>query len=540
MPPKGKAQKPKGPETSKAPSTAPAPQQAASPALSAPPANVKQRSQQRFDESRPYEVARQKVGLSGLSPAEQVGWISARFARSNAVARSRLGPKSQRELWRHVNEANLPVRALKKDPFWGRDRNGRDVGEYNLAQFDDRTAKRIALTALEVSSRAFGDLRERANRGPRDETSGLVVTETEVQEERVRRASMATLRKELYGEKMTGKLAQDPEWDDVEPIPYEEPAVALAAIAYPEEYAEAISYLRAVMQKKECSPRCLRLTEHIISMNPSHYTVWLYRASNIFALKLPFLDELNWLNSVALENLKNYQIWHHRHLLIENYYPKIADSPSAIADLAASEQEFLATILAEDTKNYHVWSYRSYLVSKLGLWGNADELAAMESMIRDDVRNNSAWSHRFYIIFSNPEHSTPGTASTEPDPRAPPDIVDREIQFAQDRIYLAPQNQSPWIYLRGVLVKGGRKLASVEKFVEEFITGLEEQGSKEDIQSTHALDLLAEIYAEKGDKKKADLCLRRLGDKWDRIRVGYWEWRRKCLGTPGGEVVAQA
>jgi protein farnesyltransferase/geranylgeranyltransferase type-1 subunit alpha len=51
----------------------------------------------------------------------------------------------------------------------------------------------------------------------------------------------------------------------------------------------------------------------------------------------------------------------------------------------------------------------------------------------------------------------------------------------------------------------------------------------EDVLSTHALDLLAEIYAEKGDKERADLSLRRLGMKWDRIRVGYWEWRRKCL-----------
>jgi len=52
------------------------------------------------------------------------------------------------------------------------------------------------------------------------------------------------------------------------------------------------------------------------------------------------------------------------------------------------------------------------------------------------------------------------------------------------------------------------------------------------VLSTHALDLLAEIYAEKGDKEKADLSLRRLGQKWDRIRVGYWEWRRKCLEAP--------
>jgi protein farnesyltransferase/geranylgeranyltransferase type-1 subunit alpha len=293
-----------------------------------------------------------------------------------------------------------------------------------------------------------------------------------------------------------------------------------------------MAYLRAVMQAKEYSPRCLRLTEHIIGMNPAHYTVWLYRAANVFALQLPIPDEMAWLNRVALANLKNYQIWHHRHLLVENYFPTIAADPAAIQEFATQERLFLQKILDEDTKNYHVWSYRSYLVGKLNLFGNADELRAIEAMIDDDVRNNSAWSHRFFLVFSNPEYSTPGVAATEADPKVPATVVDREVEYAQQKIRLAPQNQSGWNYLRGVLVKGGRKLGTVEKFASGFVKGLGEGEEGEDVLSTHALDLLAEIYAEKGDKERADLSLRRLGQKWDRIRVGYWEWRRKCLEAP--------
>jgi protein farnesyltransferase/geranylgeranyltransferase type-1 subunit alpha len=75
-----------------------------------------------------------------------------------------------------------------------------------------------------------------------------------------------------------------------------------------------------------------------------------------------------------------------------------------------------------------------------------------------------------------------------------------------------------------VLVKGGRKLAEVEGFVKEFVQDVGEDG-KEEVRSSHALDLLAEIYAEKGDKELATTCLRRLGEKWDPIRYGYWEWR---------------
>lgn len=281
------------------------------------------------------------------------------------------------------------------------------------------------------------------------------------------------------------------------------------------------------MAKKEHSPRCLRLTEDIIAMNPAHYTVWLYRFSIVQAMKIPIPEEIQWLNQVSLENLKNYQIWHHRRLLMDYYHPEVESKPEEIARLAKSEQEFLAQILAEDTKNYHVWSYRQYLVPKLGLFGES-EVRAAAALIDEDVRNNSAWSHRFFTVFSDPAHTTPGSLSTEHDPEVPADIVDREVGYAQDKIVLAPQNQSPWNYLRGVLVKGGRKTGSVEGFVRQFVrdVGVDD---KEEVTSTHALELLAETYAEKGDNDKADLCLRRLGEKWDRIRLGYWEWKRQML-----------
>jgi len=58
---------------------------------------------------------------------------------------------------------------------------------------------------------------------------------------------MAALRKELYGQDM-GKFAQSPEWDDVEPIPQDEPENELASIAYPADYAEGMVFLSL------CSP----------------------------------------------------------------------------------------------------------------------------------------------------------------------------------------------------------------------------------------------------------------------------------------------
>ena len=65
------------------------------------------------------------------------------------------------------------------------------------------------------------------------------------------------------------------EWADIAPIPQDEGGPQpLAAIAYTDEYVQAMSYLRAVMGADEASERALRLTEHIIGLNPAHYTVW--------------------------------------------------------------------------------------------------------------------------------------------------------------------------------------------------------------------------------------------------------------------------
>ena len=73
-----------------------------------------------------------------------------------------------------------------------------------------------------------------------------------------------------------GGYSDSEDWKDIVPIPQNDGGPnPLAAIAYTEEYSEAMSYLRAVMSIDEKSDRVLGLTEHIIQMNPAHYTVWL-------------------------------------------------------------------------------------------------------------------------------------------------------------------------------------------------------------------------------------------------------------------------
>jgi protein farnesyltransferase/geranylgeranyltransferase type-1 subunit alpha len=107
--------------------------------------------------------------------------------------------------------------------------------------------------------------------------------------------------------------SETPLWSDINPIPLDEgpgPGPALASIAYSPRYSTAMSYLRAVMAANEYSDRALSLTEDIISMNPAHYTVWLYRAKILREMGKDVLEELEWLDGVSRKSLKNYQIWY--------------------------------------------------------------------------------------------------------------------------------------------------------------------------------------------------------------------------------------
>ncbi|KAH6955552.1 hypothetical protein DER45DRAFT_573469 [Fusarium avenaceum] len=506
------------PPKPKASSKAPNPEPKAAP--ESPPDTIAQRSQQHFFQTNPVEKRRQQVGLSSLTPAEKKTYAHVHLIHPVVNRRVPFANKTEREFWKFVTKEGLPIRRLPRNYAWGKDRSGRDIGTYSPDELEQRTLKHSKLTSLQIQHRQFLKKRELQNE----------VSTEEINAEKTRRKAMAALKRDLYGE-ITGSLAQDPEWDDVIPIPQNEPEGALAQIAYPDDYAEAVSYLRAVMAADECSPRSLRLTEHVISMNPAHYTVWLFRFKIISVLKLSIPDEIIWLNEVALANLKNYQIWNHRQLLMDYYYPLIEEDSQTVRKLARSETQFITTMLEEDAKNYHVWSYRQYLVSKLSMW-TMSELLSTQNHIEEDVRNNSAWSHRFYLVFSDPTASTPSSGPTEADPRVPAETLDREINYSKEKISLAPQNQSPWNYLFAVLAKGSRPLSSLKDFAEGFVSALGEEA--EEVRSSHALDFLAKLYDEEGDKEKAELCLRRLGEKWDPVREGYWKYRVALLKSGEG------
>lgn len=307
-----------------------------------------------------------------------------------------------------------------------------------------------------------------------------------------------------------GKYSDSPEWADITPIEQDDGPNALATIAYSPNYSEAMSYLRGCMAANDLTPRILPLTEDIIQMNPAHYTVWLYRARVLFHNDCDLEQELVWLNPVALKFLKNYQIWHHRQMVVDRL------------GSCEGERDFVDEMMRLDAKNYHVWSYRQWLVRRFGLW-DGEELGEVERLLEEDVRNNSAWNHRWYVVFGRPEGEKAfGNA----------EVVQREVEFAKGKIRLAPQNQSSWNYVRALVRKTGEPVGGLKEFAGEFAS-LEEP---EKVRSSHALDLLVEIYAEEGKKEDASKGLDLLATKYDPIRSNYWNWRKSLLNekAPAG------
>ena len=178
---------------------------------------------------------------------------------------------------------------------------------------------------------------------------------------------------------------------------------------------------------------------------------------------------------------------------------------------------FSAEMLEKDVKNYHVWSYRQWLVQQFGLWDSAIEMEEVERLLRQDVRNNSAWNHRWFLVFGRREQEGGGPVSD--------DIVDRETKYAKEAIRLAPQNESPWNYLRGLMRQSGRPLQDLKPFAGEFAT-LE---GTEKIRSSYALDYIADASAEEGKIEDAKTALGLLSTKYDPIRANYWSYRKSLL-----------
>ena len=83
------------------------------------------------------------------------------------------------------------------------------------------------------------------------------------------------------------------------------------------EYIELMDYFRVIILKNELSQRAYDLTTEVINEASTNYIAWQHHRCCLDVCDIPLLDELNWLNSIMVDNQKNCQIWQYRLVLIE-------------------------------------------------------------------------------------------------------------------------------------------------------------------------------------------------------------------------------
>ncbi|GFR87323.1 protein farnesyltransferase/ geranylgeranyltransferase type-1 subunit alpha [Elysia marginata] len=303
-----------------------------------------------------------------------------------------------------------------------------------------------------------------------------------------------------------------PEWSDVKPIPQDDGPNPVVQIAYSDQFKEVFDYFRAMVAADEKSERSLNLTKEAAELNPANYSVWNYRRNILSELNKDLKGELRYISQVIEEHPKNYQVWHHRRVIVE-----WLEDPS-------QELEFTEKILQDDAKNYHAWQHRQWCIQQFSLWDK--ELAYVEKLLKEDFRNNSAWNQRHFII-----NNTTGFT---------PEVVAKEMKFTQDYIRKAPNNESAWNYLKGVLSE--KKLCEFPSLM-EFCLELYSKHIRSPFLMACMIDNYEEMLEQGKPKKEENLqnatqLCNELAEECDTLRREYWQYMSRSLASKYGTDVS--
>ena len=286
------------------------------------------------------------------------------------------------------------------------------------------------------------------------------------------------------------------QWEkEITPITQFSDKVKVLQIKYREKEIKLMNIFRAVLLSKEISLRVYELTTSVIFYFPANYVAWVLRRECLDKVKeIDPYQELNWLDELMVENQKNYQIWHHRKLLIE----KLND--------VSHEKTVLDNVFNLEPKNFHAWSHRIWMIRR---FNNVEgEFEFIDKMLKNDIKNNSVWNYRFFLVqFVNNN-------------KLDKDIIEKEIKYAIDSIKILSNNECPYCYIRGYITKFGYKYNDFN-FVKEEL----EKIVKENQNISYGLMLLLDYYEEEKNEKQFNETIEKLTNI-DFIRKKYYNWRK--------------
>jgi len=284
------------------------------------------------------------------------------------------------------------------------------------------------------------------------------------------------------------------QWKDVVPIKQDDGEAPVCPIAYTAEFEDVMNYFRAMLQADEKSQRALENTTEVIEFNAANYTVWYFRRLILKELNSDLKEELQFVSDEAAEHPKNYQIWYHRRAIVE----MLGDS--------SQELQFTKLVHMNDAKNYHAWDHRQWVLKTFKLWDG--ELEYVEKLLRQDVRNNSAWNQRYFVITNTTDMSL--------------EVCKKESLWTIERVKEAPNNESAWNYLRGIMK--GYKFTDFPEVV-----ALCEECPNKWPACAFGQSLLVDVLTSQNKLAEAKEVCERLARGVDDIHKKYWEYRTAVL-----------